>query len=71
MREKSDRSVFCPIEEVLAVVETLQIDRNIYVLKKTLFQKNVCNIMNVTVLNLEDIFPNETSRVLLKNSYHI
>lgn len=69
--EKSDRSVFCPIEEVLAVVETLQIDRNIYVLKNTLFQKNVCNIMNVTVLNLEDIFPNETSRVLLKNSYHI
>lgn len=71
MREKSDRSVFRPIEEVLAVVETLQIDRNIYVLKNTLFQKNVCNIMNVTVLNLEDIFPNETSRVLLKNSYHI
>lgn len=71
MREKSDRSVFCPIEEVLAVVETLQIDRNIYVLKNILFQKIFCNIMNVTVLNLKDIFPNETSRVLFNNSYHI
>lgn len=71
MREKSDRSVFRPIEEVLAVVETLQIDRNIYVLKNKLFKKNSCTIMNVTVLNLEDIFPNETSRVLFNNSYHI
>lgn len=39
--------------------------------KEYIISKNFCNIMNVTVLNLKDIFPNETSRVLFNNSYHI